>query len=196
METTEEKSQTTEKKSNKNARWYIVKCSSGKEARTAELLRQRVKANDLENIISEIIVPTQEKIVIKKGKKSTVEERMLPGYILIEMEPIDEALHLVRNTDGISGFIGSATGVKKPTPLQEKEVKAILELAKVKQNPTYQTKLNVGDAIKVADPNHAFNEFVGSVQEINDSKGQVTVLLSIFGRETPVHLDFLQVTKI
>jgi transcriptional antiterminator NusG len=183
-----------EENKNKNLKWYIVKASSGQETKTAELLKQRIKANNLEEKLVEVIVPMQEKIVIKKGKKQTIEERIFPGYVLIHMEVTDDTLHLVRNTDGIQGFIGSAANSKKPTPLSDKEVRGILEFTKVKQLPTYQSAFNVNDAVKVTDG--PFKEFIGTVQEVNESKGQVTVLLSIFGRETPVQLDFLQVTKI
>ena len=181
-------------KKNKNLKWYIVKSNSMKEKSTAELLKQRVAANNLEDKITEIVVPTQEKIVIKKGQKNTIEERIFPGYILVQMEVNDETLHLVRNTDGIKGFVGASTNSKKPSHLSDKEVKGILEFTKVKQEPTYQSDLSVNDTVKVVDG--PFKEFVGTVQEVNGAKQQVTVLLSIFGRETPVQLDFLQVSKI
>ncbi len=181
-------------KTNKDAKWYIVKSISGKEKSIAELIRQRIRANDLDKEVTEVVVPTQEKIVIKRGKKQTVEERIFPGYILVQMNPTDEVIHLIRNTDGVQGFIGYSVKTKKPTALNEKEVKGILEFTKVKQLPTYSSKFAVNDAVKVTDG--PFKEFVGTVKEINEGKGQVTVLLSIFGRETPVQLDFLQVTKI
>ncbi|MCA9387348.1 transcription termination/antitermination factor NusG [Candidatus Dojkabacteria bacterium] len=182
------------KKENKDAKWYIVKAISGKENSTALLLKQRISATGLDDIISEVVVPTQDKIVIKKGKKETKNERIFPGYILVHMNPTEEALHLVRNTDGVQGFIGYNQRTRKPTPLKEHEVKGILEFTKVKQAPTYQSKFNINDTVKVNDG--PFKEFIGTVQEVNEAKGQVTVLLSIFGRETPVQLDFLKVTHI
>lgn len=195
-EVKQEKQEAEEKpepKVNKKAKWYIVKSSSGKENKTAELLKQRVRANNLEDQITDVVVPTQEKIVIKNGKKKTIEERIFPGYILVQMEADDETIHLIRNTDGLVGFVGNVNS-KRPTPLSNKEVKGILEFTKVKQVPTYQASFSVGDAVKVVDG--SFKDFVGTVQEVNEAKGQVTVLLSIFDRETPVQLDFLLVTKI
>ncbi|MDQ6985368.1 MAG: transcription termination/antitermination protein NusG [Candidatus Dojkabacteria bacterium] len=181
-------------KKNRKLKWYIVKSHSSKEKSIAEQLRQRVKANDLDDKITEVIVPTQEKIVIQRGKKKTVDERIFPGYILVRMEVTPDTLHVVRNTDGVLGFIGSSSYSKKPTPLSQKEVDAVMAFMKVKQMPTYASAFIVNDPVKVTDG--PFKDFVGTVQEINENKGQVTVLLSIFGRETPVQLDFLQVTKI
>lgn len=174
--------------------WYTVRATSGKENNIAQLLKQRVSASSLEDTIVDVIVPTQEKIVVNKGKKQTKSERFLPGYILVQMDPTDEAIHLVRNTDGIQGFIGYSQRTRKPKPLKPEEVTSILELTKVTQLPTYQSTFEVHDPVKVVDGH--FSEFIGTVQEVNEAKGQVTVLLSIFGRETPVVLDFLQVTKL
>lgn len=179
---------------NKKMKWYIVRSSSGKENSVAEQLKQRVRANDLDKYVEDIVIPTQEKIVIKRGKKQTIEERIFPGYILLNMEFNDEMNHLIINTDGVLGFVGYSQAKKRPTPLNKKEVESILAFMKVKQMPTYQAKFNKGDAVKVGDG--PFKEFIGTVQEVNDSKGQVTVLLSIFGRETPVQLEFSQVTSI
>lgn len=182
------------KTKNNKLKWYIVKSTSGKEKSVAGLLEQRVKANDLTNRISEIVVPTQEKIVIKRGKKQTVQERIFPGYILVQMEVSDETLHLVRNTEGVQGFVGYSEVNKKPKPLNEKEVEGILAFTRVKQSPVFEASFMDGDAVKVVDG--PFKDFVGTVKEVNPAKGQVSVLLSIFGRETPVQLDFLQVNKI
>ncbi len=184
----------SEAKSNKKLKWYILKSASGKENKTAELLKQRVRATNLEDKITEVVVPLQEKIVIKGGKKSSIQERIFPGYVLVQMEPTDDTVHLVINTEGIAGFVGNYKKGKLPTPLSENEVKGILEFTKVKQAPTYQAQFADGDAVKVVDG--PFKEFVGTVKEVNETKGQVTILLSIFGRETPVQLDFLQVIKI
>ena len=175
-------------------KWYIVTSTSGKENRTAELIKQRVKANDFQDKILEVIVPTQEKIVIKKGKKQTKEERIFPGYILIKMVLSDETFHLVRNTDGVLGFVGMTSNSKTPSPLSPKEAESILAFTKLQQQPIFEAKFSVNDAVKVVDG--PFKEFIGTIQEINESKGQVTVLLSIFDRETPVQLDFLQISKL
>ena len=138
----------------------------------------------------DVVVPTQEKIVVKSGKKKTIQEKIFPGYILINMIMDDNTWHVVRNTQGVTGFVGIN---KKPTPLSPKEVKGIMEFMEVQQ-PSFEASFEVGDSVKVLDG--PFSEFMGSISEINEGKGQVKVLLSVFGRETPIVLDFLQVTKI
>ncbi|BCX13815.1 MAG: transcription termination/antitermination protein NusG [Candidatus Dojkabacteria bacterium] len=184
----------TEKNTNKKGekyRWYIINGKSGQEKKIAKLIEQRIVANNLEDNVASIVVPTQEKIVIKKGKKQTVEERVYPGYILIKMVATEEVLHIIRNTEGVRGFIGSVSHSHKPTPLTDKEIESFTQ---IKQPTTYQSPFSINDAVKVVDG--PFKDFVGSIQNINESKGQVTVLISMFGREVPVELDFLQVTKI
>jgi transcription termination/antitermination protein NusG len=177
-----------------NHKWYIISSSSGKENKTAQLIKQRIKANSLDENVSEVIVPMQEKIVIKRGKKQTIEERIFPGYILVKMAASDDVLHLMRNTEGVLGFVGMTATSKTPTPLNAKEAEGILAFTKVKQSPVYNVNFSIGDAVRVVEG--PFKDFVGTIQDINESKGQVTVLLSIFDRETPVQLDFLQVNKI
>lgn len=174
----------------KKHKWYIVNTYSGHENKVATQLKARIKANKMEDIITEVLVPTQDKIVINKGKKRTVKEKIFPGYVLIQMVLNDDTWHIVRNTEGVTGFVGSRT---KPSPLNPDELKSILAFTKVKQ-PSYQTSFSIGDAVKVVDG--PFVDFVGSISEINRDKGQVKVLLSVFGRETPVVLDFLQVKKL
>jgi len=175
-------------------RWYIVASSSGKENKTAELIKQRIKANNYEDKVTDVIVPTQEKIVIKRGKKQTVEERIFPGYILVKMSPDEETFYLVRNTEGVTGFVGTTAKSKNPTPLNPKEVEGILAFTKVRQSPVFDNKFQLGEAVKVVEG--PFKDIVGTVREISESKGQVTVLLSMFGQDVPVQLDFLQVSKI
>lgn len=175
---------------NKTHKWYIISTYSGHEKKVANQILQRIKANDLESEVSEVIVPTQEKIVVSSGKKRTVEERIFPGYVLICMEMNDSTWHIVRNTEGVTNFIGTE---KKPTPLSEKEAQSIIAYMDVKQ-PAYQFSFSVGDAVKVVDG--PFADFIGSISEINEDKGQVTVLLSVFGRETPITLDFIKVSKL
>lgn len=186
---------TLKKEVSKDAKWYVVSSSSNKENKTAELIKQRIRANNLDEFVFEVIVPTQKKIVIKKGKKETVEERFLPGYILIQMVPTEDVVHIIRNTEGVVGFLGMTANSKTLTPLDKSfNVDSILNLSKTTQAPVYSSRFEVNDAVKVVDG--PFKDFVGNVQEVNEAKGQVTVLLSVFGRETPVHLDFLQVNKI
>ena len=177
------------KKDNPNHRWYIVTAYSGHEKKVANLIMQRVKANKLENDVSEVLVPTQNKIVIADRKKKTVEDKLFPGYVLIKMDMNDQTWHLIRNTEGVTGFVGTT---KKPNPLSPDEVTSIMAYMKVEQ-PSYQASFALGDTVRVTDG--PFKDFVGSISKINDDKGQVEVLLSVFGRETPVVLDFLQVTR-
>lgn len=174
-------------KADTNLKWYIVNTYSGHEKKVAAQIQQRVKANGLEDQVAQVLVPTQEKIVAQGGKKRTVEEKFLPGYVLIQMQMNDRTWHIVRNTEGVTGFIGPS---KKPTPLNEDEVKAIMAFTEVKE-AAYQATFHVGQSVRVVDG--PFKDFIGKIEEINEGKGQVTVLLSIFGRETPVQLDFLQV---
>ena len=150
----------------------------------------RVKANNLEEYISDVLVPTQDKIQVNSGKKKTVKEKIFPGYVLVNMEMNDQTWQIIRNTEGVTSFIGTS---KKPTPLSETEVKSIKAFMNVEQ-PQYQSSFAVGDPVKVVDG--PFKDFVGSVNEINEDKGQVKVLLSVFGRETPVVLEFIQVTRL
>lgn len=173
---------------NPNLNWYIINTYSGHEKKVASQIEQLVKANGLEEDIVEILVPTQEKIVAQGGKKKTVEEKIFPGYVLIKMVMNDQTWHLIKNTEGVTGFVGPS---KKPTPLNDDEVKAIQAFTEVKQ-ASYQASFHTDQSVRVTEG--PFKDFVGKITEINESKGQVTVLLSIFGRETPVQLDFLQVT--
>lgn len=175
-------------------KWYVVACTSSKESKIKLLLHQKIRANNMENIITDIVIPMQEKIIIKQGKKQTVQERILPGYILIKMIPTEEAINLIKNTEGITSFVSNFSKSKIPTPLNDKEAKSILAFTQIKQDPIFSAKFSVGDAVKVIEG--PFKDFIGNVKEINESKGQVTVLLSIFDRETPVQLDILQVNKI
>jgi len=175
---------------NDKQKWYIVSVYSGQEKRVANQIKQRTKANNLEDSIIEVLVPVQNKIVVSEGKKRTVEEKFLPGYVFVEMEMNDKTWQIIRNTEGVTAFVGTE---KKPTPLSPDEVKRILAFMKVEQ-PSYQANFAVGDAVKVLDG--PFTDFIGTISEINDDKGQVTVLLSVFGRETPVFLDFLQITRL
>jgi transcriptional antiterminator NusG len=170
--------------------WYIVQTYSGHEKKVSTLLKQRAKSNGVEDEIVEVVIPTQEKILVSDGKKRKKEEKIFPGYILVKMKMTEMAYKTVRNTDGVTGFVGTE---KKPTPLSAQEVENILAFAKVEQ-PAYSASFSVGDAVKVLDG--PFKDFVGSIDDINEDKGQVKVMLSIFGRETPVVLDFLQVSKL
>lgn len=174
----------------KNAKWFVVHTSSGHEARVAETLRQRVETMGHTDRVFELLVPTQDKVIIRGGKKSTVKEKIFPGYMLVRMVMDDEAWLAVRTTPGITGFVGAG---KTPSPLSEKEVDNINKFTSAPAK-RFKTKFTIGEAIKITDG--PFNDFLGTINEIDEEKGKVKVLVSIFGRETPVELDFLQIIKV
>lgn len=174
----------------KRARWYVVHTYSGHENKVAETLKQRAETMGLTSFILEMLIPTQEKIQIKRGKKQTVREKIFPGYMIIRMILTDESWLLVRTTQGITGFVGMGN---KPTPISQQEVKTIQKYMS-QGAPTYKANFEVGEAVKIVEG--PFTDFIGTVDGINEPKGKVTVLVSIFGRETPVELDFLQVNKL
>ena len=173
-----------------NAKWYVVHTSSGHEARVAETLRQRVETMNLEGKIFELLIPTQDRIVIRQGKKSTVKEKIFPGYLLVKMILDDPTWLAVRTTPGVTGFVGSGS---TPTPLSTAEFENITKFV---SSPAkrFKTKFSVSEAVKITDG--PFTDFLGSISEIDEEKGKVKVLVSIFGRETPVELDLLQITKV
>ena len=175
---------------NPNARWYVVHTYSGHENKVATTLKQRITSMNLENKILEVLVPTQEKIEVREGKKVTVHDKIFPGYILVRMELSDESWHAVRSTAGVTSFVGTST---RPTPLPDEEVQTILKFTAM-EAPKYKATFTVGEAIKIIDG--PFSDFLGTVDEIDEDKGKLKALISIFGRETPVELDFLQVSKI
>jgi transcriptional antiterminator NusG len=175
---------------NPNAKWYVVHTYSGHENKVEATLRQRIVMNHLQDKFVDIKVPTHDQVQIKEGKKSTIKEKIFPGYILIKMELNDDSWSLVRTTQGVTSFVGMGN---KPTALPEKEVQTIMKFMEVAA-PRYKNRFETNEAVKIVDG--PFADFVGSISEINDEKGKVTVLVSIFGRETPVELDFLQIAKL
>jgi len=170
--------------------WYVVHTYSGHEAKVAATLRQRVESQKLQDKVLDILVPTQEKIEIKEGRKNTVKEKIFPGYLLIKMVLDDNTWLAVRTTPGITSFVGMAN---KPTPLPDQEVAAIQKFMSM-EAPKFKTAFSQGEAVKIVDG--PFSEFLGSISEIDEAKGKLKVMVSIFGRETPVELDFLQVAKL
>ena len=172
------------------ARWYVVHTYSGHENKVATALKQRVESMELQDYILEVLIPTQNKIKISKGKKLEQTEKIFPGYILIKMIMNDKAWLTVRTTSGITSFIGIGS---KPTPISDKEVEAIQKFMK-QDAPKYQATFRVGEGVKIVEG--PFADFLGNVESIDEAKGKVKVLVSIFGRETPVELDFLQVANI
>jgi len=191
----------TEKKTNDNlviiseletkkARWYVVHVYSGHEKKVAEALRQRTETLHLLDKIFKVFIPTQEKIQIRRGQRRKVNEKIFPGYILVQMEMNDEAWLAIRTTEGVTGFVGMSS---RPTPLPKSEVEAIMQYAQ-QSDTQYKADFVEGEAVRVTDG--PFNDMLGSVDSIDEERGKVTVLLNIFGRETPVELDFLQVKKV
>lgn len=178
------------KTEDEQAKWYVVHTASGHEARVSETLRQRVETMGLTDRVFELLVPTQDRVVIRSGKKATVKEKIFPGYLLVKMIIDDNTWLAVRTTPGITGFVGAGS---KPSPLSEAEVaniqKFVSEPAK-----RFKTKLSVGEAVKITDG--PFSDFLGTINDVDEEKGKVKVLVSIFGRETPVELDFLQIQKV
>lgn len=171
-------------------KWYIVHTYSGHENKVKKSLHQRIQSLGFEDRIFDIIVPTRNTIKVSQGKKETVKEKIFPGYVLIRMVLDDESWLLVRTTQGVTAFIGAGN---KPTPISEKEVEAIQKFMKLEE-PLYKTAFIKGEAVKIVDG--PFSDFLGAVDEIDETKGKLKVLVSIFGRETPVELDFLQVAKL
>jgi transcriptional antiterminator NusG len=175
---------------NKKARWYVIHTYSGHENKVAEALRQRTQTLGLEGKIIAALIPTQEKIKIQRGKRKTVDEKIFPGYMLVQMELTDDTWLAVRTTQGVTGFVGVSN---KPKPLPRHEVEAIQKYV-TQASTEYTAEFTEGEVVKVIDG--PFNEMMGPVKSIDQAKGKVEVLVSIFGRETPVELDFLQVQKI
>lgn len=192
VETKESTEEPAEKPSNDNpnAKWYVVHTYSGHENRVATTLRQRIESEHLEEKILDILVPTQDKIEIKSGKKVNIKEKIFPGYILVKMVLDDASWLAVRTTQGVTSFVGIGN---KPTPISESEVQTIVRFTK-EEAPTYKQVFQVNDTVKIVDG--PFAEFIGKIDHVDEERGKVKVLVSIFGRETPVELDFLQVQKI
>ena len=170
--------------------WFVVHTYSGHEDRVKKNLEQRMRLMDAEEEISQVVVPTEDEVEVRSGQRRTVTKKILPGYVLVQMRVSDQSWNIVRNTPGVTGFVGSGS---KPVPLREEEVGQILKQMEA-EAPRFKVGFNVGQSVRVTDG--PFTDFVGTVNEIGAEKGKVKVLLSLFGRETPVELDFLQVEKL
>lgn len=173
-----------------DAKWYVIHTQTGYENKVKQALEQRVKSLGVEEKIFDVVIPMREIVVVKKGKKSKAIEKVFPGYVLIRMILNDDSWLVVRTTEGVTGFVGAGL---KPTPISEKEVSAIMRFVQQEQ-PKFKTKFSVGEAVKITEG--PFSDFLGTIEAIDEEKGKVRVLVSIFDRETPVELDFLQVTKL
>ena len=170
--------------------WYAVHTYSGYEDAVARNLRQRIESLGMEDKIFNVLVPIEKKIKIKGGKRRTVEEKIYPGYVLVEMTVTDDSWYVVRNTPRVTGFVGSGT---TPTPLSREEVDNLFRRMG-EAEPKFKVDVSVGDVVRITDG--PFKEFEGKVNEVDEERGKIKVLVSMFGRETPVELDFLQVKKL
>ena len=169
--------------------WYVVHTYSGHEAKVKKNLESRIETMDMNEKIFEVIVPTEEEIEIHNGQRRTVNKKVYPGYVLVKMRMDDDSWYVVRNTPGVTSFVGMGT---KPTPLSEGEVSAIKKQMTA-EAPRIKLTLAVGDNVRIVDG--PFQDFEGKIDEVNQEKGRVKVLVSFFGRETAVELDFLQVDR-
>lgn len=170
--------------------WYVIHTYSGYEDRVKEELEQRIEAEEMADHIFKVVVPKEKQIEIKNGKRRTVERKIYPGYVLVEMVVTDRSWYVVRNTPNVTGFVGSGI---HPSPLSEDEAKSLLKRMG-QEEPKYKIDVFSGDAVNITDG--PFKGFEAVISEVDEEKGKVKALVSMFGRETPVELDFLQVKKI
>ena len=170
--------------------WFVIHTYSGYENKVKQNLEHRIDSMEMKDQIFRVIVPTEEEIEIKNGQRRTVQKKVFPGYVLVQMTLTDDSWYVVRNTPGVTGFVGLGT---RPTPLEEAEVKSILKQME-EEAPKVRVNYQVGQAVKITDG--PFTDFEGVVDAIDQEKGKVRVLVSFFGRETPVELDFLQVIRL
>ena len=169
--------------------WYVVHCYSGYENKVRHNLEQRIETMGMKDMIFDIVVPTEEEIEVKEGKRRTVERRVFPGYILVNMIMTEESWYVVRNTPGVTGFVGMGNN---PTPLRPEEVSQIIKRMEA-EAPRIKVTFKPGERVRIVDG--PFNDFRGTVSEIDMERAKVRVMVNFFGRETPVELDFLQVEK-
>ena len=171
-------------------KWYVIHTYSGYENKVLQTLEQKDKSMGLENVINRILIPMEDEIDVKDGKKRTVKRKVFPGYVLIEMEVNDRSWYVVRNTPGVTGFVGSAT---KPIPLEPKEVERILGKQEVESEPKTHISVEVGEEVRITEG--PFENCIAVVTEVNEEKGTVKGLVNMFGRETPVEVDYSQIEK-
>jgi transcription termination/antitermination protein NusG len=170
--------------------WYVVHSYSGYENKVKKNLEQRIESMGMQNKIFRVVVPTEEEVEIRDGQRRTSRRRVFPGYILVEMVMDDESWYVVRNTPGVTGFVGSGA---KPTPLSKEEVDKILKRMEAEQ-PRIKVSFRIGETVRIIEG--PFADFMAVVDELYPDRGKVRVLVSFFGRETPVEMDFLQVERI
>jgi transcriptional antiterminator NusG len=170
--------------------WYVIHTYSGYEEQVADSLKQRIESMNMQDKIFDVIVPKEKTIEIKNGKRKIAEKKIFPGYVLVDMIVTDDSWYVVRNTPNVTGFIGFGV---RPTPMSKEEIDRLKKRMGVKE-PKYQIDFVVGDLVKITDG--ALKGFEGKVEEVDQDKGKLKVMVNMFGRETPVNLDFLQVKKM
>lgn len=175
---------------NVGRRWYVLHTYSGYEENVSRNLKQRIESMDMEDKIFDIMIPTETKIKIKNGKRKTVREKIFPGYVMVNMVVTDDSWYVVRNTPNVTGFIGTGN---IPTPIAEAEIKDLKKRMGVEE-PKYKIDITVDATVRITDG--PFKDYEGKVAEVDEARGKIKVLVSIFGRETPVELDFLQIKKL
>jgi transcriptional antiterminator NusG len=176
-------------KASQDREWYVIHCYSGQEKKVHHAIEQRIETMGMRDKIFDVIVPTEEEIEVKDGKRRTVERRVFPGYLLVEMIMDEDSWYVVRNTPGVTGFVGMGND---PTPLRSDEVKAIMQRM-TEEVVRVKPKFKVGEKVRIIDG--PFNDFIGTVAAIDPDKQKVRVMVNFFGRDTPVELDFLEVEK-
>jgi transcriptional antiterminator NusG len=171
-------------------RWYVIHTYSGYEDAVASNLKQRIESLGMEDKIFNVLVPKERKIKIRGGKKEIVEEKIYPGYVFVEMIVTDDSWYVVRNTPNVTGFVGSGI---TPIPVSDEEMQKLLKRIEVKE-PQYKIEIKTGDLVKIIDG--PFKDFDGKVAEVDEERGKVKVMINLFGRDTPVELDSLQIKKL
>ena len=170
--------------------WYVLHTYSGYEDAVAKSLKQRIESLGMEDKIFNVIVPKEKKIKIKNGKRKSIEEKIYPGYVLVEMIVTDDSWYVVRNTPNVTGFIGAGT---TPVPVSLQEIES-LKKRMGEEEPQYKIEVKIGDLVKIVDG--PFKDFDGKVSEVDTERGKVKILINMFGRDTPVELDSLQIKKV
>lgn len=190
MAASENEMTTSEETSDQGERaWYVVHCYSGYENKVSHNLEQRIESMGMKDLIFDVVVPIQEEVEVKDGKRREVKRHIFPGYVLVELILTEESWYVVRNTPGVTGFVGMGD---EPTPLRQEEVNQIIRRMEA-DAPAVKVNFRLGERVRIVDG--PFNDFRGVVEDIDTDRSKVRVLVSFFGRETPVELDFLQVEK-
>ncbi|MEO8862700.1 MAG: transcription termination/antitermination protein NusG [Candidatus Saccharimonadales bacterium] len=170
--------------------WYAIHTYSGYEEKVAESIRQRSESLDMKDKIIQVLVPKEKMIEVKNGKRKIVEKRIFQGYVLVEVKMTEDAWYIVRNTPGVTGFVGSGTD---PSPIEDEEIEKIMKRMG-RDEPKHKIDFNIGEVVNITDG--PFKGFDGSINEVDATKGKLKVLVNMFGRETPVELDSLQVKRV